>query len=581
MASGGGRGGARASPASWLALVVAGGHEEAGPRAPPRAAPGLGPGPAPAADRAAGAAIRSARTPQHTEARDAGQEARLPLLPEDIQGEAEVVRDGAAVPQQDEEMRGEVGGGANEGESCAWPDEVLLLEDVAQVVEVVSEEEAVSQRHADEGPHIIWLEDHMMEGVERHGVELLLPLADIPQVVGALSDRGDVGGCGEWALTEYGGVEGEGQGYRNGPREVLQGRDTVQVLQLLTVPGHLEGWEERAWSEGGTVQEWGQGEERMAEDKDDVEDQEEDEEDWEGQQEVPEVRDNMHVIQGETEPGQQEGWEEWALSEDGHGEEVEEEEEDEQEDSEGRQELLEVADNVQVVQLVTDPGQQEGWEQWALWEDGHLEEEEAEEVACEGQREVLEGHDDTQTIQVMTEPGHQEGREEWADTGESAADGEEESEGVHATPTAGPEEKAGVPAQVRQKAPAGRRAEAAPAPDGRRPPVEELQALQRNLEPVRELLSGTPSRRKLKRLQSWKPLLELRSTIIQRIPGFWAQVVSLMLRRRGVRSEPGAGGRRQRGRNTEKYPWEGQCPAADRGLANVTPRPRGHTRSYT
>lgn len=528
MASAEAGGGARVSQPPWVALVVGGGHVEAGLRAPPRVAPGASSGPAAAEDMAAEATICHARAPQHADALNGGPETRLlPLLLDDIQQEVEVVTEEATVPQQDEEMGGGVEAGAEQGPWCAWPQEVLLRDDTVRVVHVVSDAEAARQRRADEGP---WLQVQLMEGVERHGMELLLPLEGMSQLVGAVSDGVHVGAWAEWAPWEHGGPEEEGAEHRDGQRQGLEVHDNIQVIQLVSVPGHMQGWEERALSEDGDLEQWGEEEEQMAKDdehreEDDDEDEDEGEEDWDRQQELLEVHDSVCVVRLAAEPGPQEGWEEWAFPEDGDGEE----DQAEDEDGEGQQQLLEVPDSMQVMEAVTHPGQREGGEQWPLSEGGDVEEEEAQEEACEGQREVLEGHDNMQIVQVMSEPGPQEGWEERADTGEWAVEGEEGSEGLHAIRPGWLEEKPRALAQVRDAALAVRRAEPVRAADSVGPPLEQLEALQRALVPVNELVSRAQSRLKLKILQSWKGLLELRSTIIQCIPGFWAQVVSLTL----------------------------------------------------
>lgn len=155
----------------WVALVVGGGHVEAGLRAPPRVAPGASSGPAAAEDMAAEATICHARAPQHADALNGGPETRLlPLLLDDIQQEVEVVTEEATVPQQDEEMGGGVEAGAEQGPWCAWPQEVLLRDDTVRVVHVVSDAEAARQRRADEGP---WLQVQLMEGIGRGGKRLI------------------------------------------------------------------------------------------------------------------------------------------------------------------------------------------------------------------------------------------------------------------------------------------------------------------------------------------------------------------------------------------------------------------------
>lgn len=530
MASAQEGGGARASQSPWFAFVVAGGREEAG-----RCTPGGASAPAAAADTAAGAATGRAQARRRADARDGGQEARLPLplplLLEDIQQEVEVVTEEATVPQQDEEMGGEVEAGADEAAWCAWPQDVLLVGDTVQLVEVVSEEEAVSQQHADQGPG---LQVQLMEGGERHGMELCLLLEDISQLVGAVANGRAVVGWAERAPSQYGGPEEEGEEHRAGRRELLELHDHIQGIQLVVVAGHMEGWGERALPEDGHLEQWGEEEEQMAQEKDedeeahedeeeDEDDEDEGEDDWQRQRGALEVHGSVCVAPLAAEPGDQEGWEEWALPEDG----AVEEDEAEDEDSEGQPQLLQVHESVQVREVVTDPGQQAPREQWALSGGGDEEEEVAQGQAGEGQREVLQGHGNMPMTRVMREPGQQEGWLERADTGERAVDGEEESEGVRAIRAGWPGEKPRALARVREKALALRRAEPVRAAHGVGPPLEQLEALQRHLVPVNELASGAQSRLKLKMLQSRKPLLELRSAIIQRIPGFWAQAVSL------------------------------------------------------
>lgn len=60
------------------------------------------------------------------------------------------------------------------------------------------------------------------------------------------------------------------------------------------------------------------------------------------------------------------------------------------------------------------------------------------------------------------------------------------------------------------------------------PPLEELRALQLEMEPVNKQASRAIYRLKLRMKQKLQHHLELRSNIIQGIPGFWAQTVSLM-----------------------------------------------------
>lgn len=60
-------------------------------------------------------------------------------------------------------------------------------------------------------------------------------------------------------------------------------------------------------------------------------------------------------------------------------------------------------------------------------------------------------------------------------------------------------------------------------------PLEVLRALQLEMEPVNLEASRAFCRLKRKTWQRRRPYLELRSTTIQRIPGFWAKAVSLMV----------------------------------------------------
>lgn len=60
-------------------------------------------------------------------------------------------------------------------------------------------------------------------------------------------------------------------------------------------------------------------------------------------------------------------------------------------------------------------------------------------------------------------------------------------------------------------------------------PLEALEALQLEMAPVNKQASRAQCRLQLRISKRCKPYLELRSTIIQDIHGFWATVVSLML----------------------------------------------------
>lgn len=60
------------------------------------------------------------------------------------------------------------------------------------------------------------------------------------------------------------------------------------------------------------------------------------------------------------------------------------------------------------------------------------------------------------------------------------------------------------------------------------PPLEELRALQLEMEPVNKQASRAFYRFKLRMKQKLQYHLDLRSNIIQGIPGFWAKTVSLM-----------------------------------------------------
>lgn len=62
-----------------------------------------------------------------------------------------------------------------------------------------------------------------------------------------------------------------------------------------------------------------------------------------------------------------------------------------------------------------------------------------------------------------------------------------------------------------------------------RSPLEALEALQLEMEPMNKRARRAQCRLQLRISKRWKPYLELRGNIIQDIHGFWATVVSLML----------------------------------------------------
>lgn len=62
-----------------------------------------------------------------------------------------------------------------------------------------------------------------------------------------------------------------------------------------------------------------------------------------------------------------------------------------------------------------------------------------------------------------------------------------------------------------------------------RSPLEALEALQLEMEPMNKQARRAQCRLQLRISKRWKPYLELRGNIIQDIHGFWATVVSLML----------------------------------------------------